>query len=239
MVEYAKSFNCFPLFEVLMKIRSVISLLLSIVLFISLCSCAEKAPEKGDASLCSWFDGIGFVEGLTQQEYISLIDSFSCDGKGLTKIAPYAFFENAYGNGCSGSCSSFSYGREEVSYEQLTVVSYLTMFTLPDGFSLPHGISIKDGAATVLSAFGQKDAASFFSEKRPEKTLVKKEGESLLLRNLSVSGEEVGYLYPYQLIYTERYESDGLTVERSLELYFSEGQDPTLVAARIHLSEKE
>ena len=222
-----------------MKKRILCFILTAVFLLCALCGCEQNAPTKGGTALCEWFDEAGFLEGMSQQEYLLWLDGLSVSGKGLTQIAPYAFFENTYGNGCSGSCSSFSYGREEVRYEQTAVVSYLTLFSLPDGCLLPYDVNLGDGVPTVLAAFGYADSASFFLQGRAEKTLLDTDAETIILRNLSVSSKEVGYLYPYQLLYTERYEAYGNIVERSLEFFFSEGQDPTLAAVRIHMSEKE
>ena len=209
------------------------------------CACSENVGiEKGGSSLCAWFDGIGMKEDLSQQSFVSLLDGYSIDGRALTDVAPYAFFENAYGSGCSGSCSSFSYGREESVGKYTMTVSYLTFSSEIDGVVLPYGIEIGDSLSTVLTAFGYPEQFSFLNDGEAAKLLSEKEGEELMLRNLEILSSETAYLYPYQLLYTEFYTvtgSDGgqISVDRSLDLYFSKGSDPTLSMVRILVSEEQ
>lgn len=222
-----------------MKYRRFIAAVICGLLVLSFCSCNSSLPAKGKTTLCGWFDSLGFKEGLTQKEYVAFLDRMSYDGKTLTKLAPYAFFEYTYGNGCSGSCNKFSYGREEAQADGMTIVSYLIFSSMPDGISFPHNINFGDSAASVLTAFGYGDAVDFFHLQTQFRTLSEQEGEVLILRNLSVNSTETGYMYPYQLIYTETYKDEiqGGKVERSIEFYFSEGQNPVLTTVRLYLSE--
>ncbi len=230
-----------------MKLDRAIIAAISVLILMSLPSCDNKGIQKGNTMLYSWFDDLGFVEGLDQNGYFELLESCSIEGKTLTEVAPYTGFNGQSISGFSGSCMSFSYGQEFSSGRNSVIVSYLAFSEDIDGASLPYGLKLGCNLTTVLSAFGYEDMTQEVIEENVKDSgvwaLKEEIGEHLVLRDMTVNESETGYLYPWELIYTEEYSavrSDGRssTVKRSLKLYFSQGSSPVLKQASITLSEE-
>ena len=66
-----------------MKKRILCFILTAVFLLCALCGCEQNAPTKGGTALCEWFDEAGFLEGMSQQEYLLWLDGLSVSGKGL------------------------------------------------------------------------------------------------------------------------------------------------------------
>ena len=228
--------------------RMLIWVLAGILCFMNLSACTKnQAPNKGDTTLCAWFDENGLKEELTQKDYLSLLEHFSIKGKSLSKIAPCAKFDYGSTSGCSASCSSFSYGQEYVAGDPSQIVCYLTYVENLDGLNLPFDLAIGSSLFSAVTAFnGEYAAVQSFIRQGAKDTMILSSslGEELLFRNLSVNEEQTAFLYPLQLIYTEQYtvtRSDGVssTVTRTLEMSFShQSNGSTLSQVRIIVSEE-
>ena len=228
--------------------QMLVFMLAGVLCLVNFGACTEnQAPNKGDTTLCAWFDENGFKEELTQKDYLSLLESFSINGKSLSRIAPCAKFDYGSTSGCSASCSSFSYGQEYVAGDPSQIVSYLTYVENLDGLNLPFELAVGSSLSSAVAAFeGEYAAVQSFIRQGAKDTMIlsSSSGEELLLRNLSVNEEQTAFLYPLQLIYTERYtvmRSDGVsaTVTRTLELAFShQANSSTLSQVRVIVSEK-
>ncbi len=228
--------------------RLLVFMIAGILCLMNCGACTEQlAPNKGESTLCEWFDEIGFKEELTQEVYFSLLNHFSINGKELSQIAPCAKFDYGTMSGCSASCSSFSYGQEYVAGDPSQIVSYLTYIENLDGLKLPFELTIGSSLSSVVTAFaGEDTAVQSFIKQGASDTMVlsSSSGEELLFRNLSVNEEQTSFLYPLQLIYTEHYtvkRTDGAlsTVTRTLELSFSHQANSSMLSqVRIFVSEE-
>lgn len=210
-------------------------------------------PENQEARkvlsyLSRYLDDINFVPGVSQSEFMTMVEGYAYNGTAVTDIIAGVHYDGPKGGGWQVSDDLFGFYNDYTVTEDEKYANYSNRLRTKvplNGLPLPHDVEFGDTLADVFEIFGiEIDPHSEFS---PDKnsdtnmTLHSNGTATLLFQNLKLTKEPADYELPFVLIYTETYEiqQDGgktIVVDRVIRLSFDDSENAsfTLVEASVN-----
>ena len=181
-----------------------------------------------DVDFNQYLDDIHFVPGLSQSEFIDLLENYMYKGKKITDIAECTWYDGLYGGGLSGRSENVNFENDYTVTPDEQYSIYTNMLRTEvqlEGLMLPNDISFGYTLEMVLLSFNfDVDLDSDFAEVENATVIMRGDEASFLtLTDYSLSDEESEY--GYRLAYEESYPityQTGIkaTVTRSVQLLF-------------------
>ena len=172
---------------------------------------------------------IGFVAGLSQGNFISMVEQYKYNGTAVTDILAGLHYDGPHGGGWQATDKLFGfYNDYTVSNDEKTANYTNCIYTKTEleGLILPYDIKFTDTVKDIFDKIGIESSA--FENFTPDKntdtviTLYDDGTSTLVFENLTESKAPVEYEPPCKIIYTETNisENGGMptTVNRTIRL---------------------
>ena len=187
---------------------------------------------ESNINLSDYFMKENFVPGLSQGQFLSMIESFSYNDKSLMDILSINHYDGPNGGGCFGGDDLFYISNDyNTSDITRTCTNYFKTTVSLDGLDLPFGITFNDTLDTALEKLMiDFDVQSDFSADDPNAgimTLYKDESSYLkFVNHLFVPSNNGPPAYNYTLQYSETYKylngnGTEVTVKRTVTMDFA------------------
>ena len=210
----------------------------------------ENHEERKVLSHLSQYLGdINFVPGVSQSEFITMVEGYAYNGTAVTDIIAGVNYDGPKGGGWQVSDDLFGFYNDYTVTEDEKHANYSNRLRTKvplNGLPLPYDVEFGDTLAEVFEIFGiELDPHSDFS---PDKnsdtnmTLYSNGTAALVFQNLKLTKEPVDYELPFVLFYTEAHkiQQDGgkpIVADRVIRLSFDDSENTNLVLVEVSVNE--
>ena len=234
--------------------RLVLSILV-IAFLLCTAGCGAQNEEDSlsypvnDIDFSEYLDNINFSHGISQGDFISIMQNYSYNGVSITDILIGTHYDNAYGGGYFAKCRQFGFQNDYQGYDVTKRANYQNMLytgVMLEGLILPSDVTFDDSIRDVFEKLGiDIDPDSGFVPDKNEEwnmTLQNIDGKSFVLTDCRRMTETAGkQLYDYKLEYKEIYEAirdDGRNAEVTRSVIMSFNDNGKLSEFRVAVNEE-
>ena len=209
----------------------------------------NQEERKFLSHLSQYLGDINFVPGVSQSEFITMVEGYAYNGTAVTDIIAGVNYDGPKGGGWQVSDDLFGFYNDYTVTEDEKHANYSNRLRTKvplNGLPLPYDVEFGDTLAEVFEIFGiELDPHSDFS---PDKnsdtnmTLYSNGTAALVFQNLKLTKEPVDYELPFVLFYTEAHEiqQDGgkpIVADRVIRLSFDDSENTNLVLVEVSVNE--
>ena len=209
----------------------------------------NQEERKVLSHLSQYLGDINFVPGVSQSEFITMVEGYAYNGTAVTDIIAGVNYDGPKGGGWQVSDDLFGFYNDYTVTEDEKHANYSNRLRTKvplNGLPLPYDVEFGDTLAEVFEIFGiELDPHSDFS---PDKnsdtnmTLYSNGTAALVFQNLKLTKEPVDYELPFVLFYTEAHEiqQDGgkpIVADRVIRLSFDDSENTNLVLVEVSVNE--
>ena len=174
----------------------------------------ENQEERKVLSyLSQYLDDINFVPGVSQSEFMTMVEGYAYNGTAVTDIIAGVHYDGPKGGGWQATDDLFGFYNDYTATDDEKHANYSNRLRIKvslKGLPLPYDVEFGNTLAEVFEILGIEidPHSKFLLDKNSDTnmTLYSNDTATLVFQNLKLTKEPADYELPFVLIYTEAYE---------------------------------